>query len=418
MGTGSPGGLVAHAAVGRRRDFSWSRLRRRAALGLSLAFLIGLVASYAMLLHSGAAGPKKTDFVPYFSAAHLVGSGQGGSIYSFHQLGQFESTLVRPLRVKDGVMPYLYPPYFALVLAPLAALPYTTAFLIWMLVNVLLLGLSLAALQRYAGLHGGSAALFWAASLSFLPVLVGLAQGQTSVVLLALFTGVFLAARADRNAAAGFLLACALIKPTYVLPVLAVLVIHRRWQALATFGVTAVALLALPVLFLGTSINAGYGNTLLQASGWRKQIGGFEAQWNHSFAGFAQLLFPGFVASTVAALLCLVAVGVFLWFGVRSAGLEGSFALAVIVGLLVSPHVLVHDLSLLIIPVAVALRVRPSWDRALPWAVAIGYGVVLLGLALVTVIPVQWSVIAMCGLGMWFVSRLGVPESGELGVPA
>ena len=66
MGVGSPGGLVARASIERRRDFSWSRLRQRASLGLALALLIGLVISYAMLLHSGAAGPKKTDFVPYF----------------------------------------------------------------------------------------------------------------------------------------------------------------------------------------------------------------------------------------------------------------------------------------------------------------------------------------------------------------
>jgi Glycosyltransferase family 87 len=407
MGMGSPDGLVARASIERRRDFSWSRLRQRAALGLALALLIGLVISYAMLLHSGAAGPKKTDFVPYFSAAHLVGAGQGGAIYSFHRLGEFEAALVRPLRVKDGVMPYLYPPYFALVLAPLAALPYTAAFLLWVVINILLLGGSMAALQRYAGLRGSSAALFWAASLSFLPVLVGLAQGQTSVLLLALFTGVFLAARAGRDVAAGCVLACALIKPTYVLPVLAVLVIHRRWRAVVSFGATALALLALPVLFLGSSINAGYGNTLLQASGWRKQIGGFEAQWNHSFAGFAQLLLPARAATVAAGLLCLVSVGVFLWFSLRSMSFDASFALAVVVGLLASPHVLVHDLSLLVIPVAIALRWRPSRDGALPWVLATGYGVVLIGLALVTIVPLQLSVVAMCGLGMWFVSWMG-----------
>ncbi len=416
MGIGSPGELVAHVPVERSRDFSLSRLGRRAALGLALALLMGLVISYAMLLHSGAAGPKKTDFVPYFSAAHLVGAGHGGAIYSFHQLGRFESSLVRPLRVKDGVMPYLYPPYFALVLAPLAALPYTAAFLLWVLVNVLLLGGSMALLQRYAGLRGSSAALFWAASLSFLPVLVGLAQGQTSILLLALFTGVFLAARAGRDVPAGCLLACALIKPTYVLPVLAVLIIHRRRRALVAFGVTALGILALPVLFLGSSINAGYGNTLLQASGWRKQIGGFEAQWNHSFAGFSQLLLPARAATVVAGLLCLVAVGLFLWFSVRSMNLDVSLALAVIVGLLVSPHVLVHDLSLLVIPVAVALRWRPTEDATLPWILAAGYGAVLIGLALVTMVPVQLSVVAMCGLGVWCVGRLGVGGLGRDGM--
>jgi uncharacterized membrane protein len=42
------------------------RLLQVGMIGLALALLIGLAISYAMLLHSGAAGPKKTDFVPYF----------------------------------------------------------------------------------------------------------------------------------------------------------------------------------------------------------------------------------------------------------------------------------------------------------------------------------------------------------------
>jgi hypothetical protein len=406
VSTGSSSGLAAHAPVRRHRDISVSRLLQRAAIGVALALLIGLVVSYVTLLHSGGAGPKKTDFIPYFSAAHLVDAGRGGAMYSFHQLGQYESELVHPLRVKDGVMPYLYPPYFALILAPLAALPYTAAFLWWVLLNVAILAGSLVALQRYAGLRGGAAVLFWAASLSFLPVLVGLAQGQTSIVLLGLFTGVFLALRAGRDVVAGAVLACALIKPTYVLPVLAVLVLARRRRAVAAFAVTAVALLAIPMVALGTSIISGYGNTLLQAAGWRKQIGGFEARWNHSFSGLTQLLLPGKLATVVAASLCLVAGVVFLAVAWRASGTEGPFALAVVIGLLLSPHVLVHDLTLLLIPAAVALRLRPSWDRALPWILGLGYGAVLIGLALVTVIPIQWSVLAMMCLGAWFAFQM------------
>ena len=121
------------------------------------------------------------------------------------------------------------------------------------------------------------------------------------------------------------------------------------------------------------------------------------------------MLLPARAATVVAAVLCLVAVGVFLWLSLQRMRLDVSFALAVVVGLLVSPHVLVHDLSLLIIPVAVAVRWRPDWDRALPWILAAGYSAVLIGLALVTVVPLHLSVVAMCGLGLWVVIRLSGP---------
>jgi hypothetical protein len=405
VATGSPSRLAAQVTVRRQRDISAGRLLQLGAIGLSLALLLGLLVSYATLVHTGAAGPKKTDFIPYFSAAHLVNAGNGDGIYSFHQMGQFESALVRPLVVKDGVMPYLYPPYFAVALTPLARFPYTVAYLVWVLLNLILLLGCLVAWQRYAGLRGGPAVLFWAAALSFLPVLVGLAQGQTSIVLLALFTGVFFALRAGREFPAGCLLACALIKPSYVVPVLAVLLLRTRWRAILAFLVTALALMAAPVLALGTSINSGYGATLLQAAGWQKQIGGFESKWNHSFSGLAELLLPGAAATIVAAMLCLVAGVVFLVVTRRSSSLEGVFGLAIVTGLVLSPHVLVHDLTLLIIPAALALRLRPSPDRALAWVLSIGYGAVLAGLALVTVVPVQWSVLAMSSLGVWLANR-------------
>jgi ABC-type Mn2+/Zn2+ transport system permease subunit len=70
----------------------------------------------------------------------------------------------------------------------------------------------------------------------------------------------------------------------------------------------------------------------------------------------------------------------------------------------------VHDLTLLIVPVAVALRLRPSWDRALPRVLTLGYCAVVVGLALVTVIPVQLSVVAMSCLGAWFAFQMSGRE--------
>ncbi len=89
-----------------------SRLRswKQIAFVLCAALLLGMLSSYVLLLVHGEAGPRQTDFMPYFSAGSLVLQGHGASVYDLAALGRFERALVHPLHVRDGVMPYLYPP--------------------------------------------------------------------------------------------------------------------------------------------------------------------------------------------------------------------------------------------------------------------------------------------------------------------
>jgi hypothetical protein len=386
---------------------------RRCALGFCLALLIGLLVSYASLLRQGNAGMKQTDFVPYYSASHLLLQGHGGQIYDFHTLGRLEASLVYPLQVKSGVMPYLYPPFFALALAPLATLPYSASYVLWLLVNLALLALVLLGLQRYACLAGSNALLLWLAALSFLPLFVALAQGQTSAFLLAILSATLFAARGDRWGVAGMMLAFALVKPPYAVPFLLVFLMQRRWRAVVVFGATSLLLLALPIPVLGPGATRGYLHTLVSASSWRTQIGGFEAQFNHSFAGFAQLLLTGPEATVLYVVLSLVALILLVQCALRSDTIDVPFGMATIVALLISPHVLVHDLTLLLIPVAIVLRWRGRNVRQTAVVIILGYAAILVGLRLAEVVPLQASVLAMSGLGMWLFSLAVRPRSRQ-----
>ncbi|MGH2443114.1 MAG: glycosyltransferase 87 family protein, partial [Chloroflexota bacterium] len=153
-----------------------------------LALLLGILGAFARLWQTGGMAANKTDFVPYYSVARMVMAGHGRLMYALKPLGSLETTLVRPLHVKDGVMPYLYPPHFAFLLAPLARLPLNLAFAAWLLINLCLLAASLRLLQRSSGVTGWDALVLWLAGCSFFPVLLALAQGQTSILLLALLT--------------------------------------------------------------------------------------------------------------------------------------------------------------------------------------------------------------------------------------
>lgn len=373
-------------------------------VAICLAVALGMATSYVLLVHSGAAGPKQTDFVPYYAAAKLVLEGHVNVLYSLPTIGHVEATLVYPLQVSHGGMPYLYPPYFALLLSPVAALPYSIAFLLWLSINVTLLVLSIHLLQQYLGLTGAAAAVLWSAAVTFFPVLVALAQGQTSILLLALFLLAFLAARSERHVAAGIALSLALIKPPYVIPMLIMVLAARRWRILLSFGVSSGILVAVPYLITGPAVFPDYVRSMMAASGWQQQVGGFAPQWNQSLAGFVQMLLPGASASVVTACLAGSALGILAWRSARVPSIEIPFAFGVVAALLLSPHVLVHDLSILILPVCIAFRHRQRAARFLGLALTGGYLAAFMGLGLVGLIHIQISMVCMIYLGYWLIA--------------
>jgi hypothetical protein len=149
-------------------------------------------------------------------------------------------------------------------------------------------------------------------------------------------------------------------------------------------------------------INGSYVRTLQLAASWHNQFG-YGAIWNQSIAGFSQLLLAGRAATLLTAVLDVAAVGALLGTSWRSRNLDLPFAVAVVVCLLVSPHVLVHDLALLLLPVAVCLRYRSRRSRPLGTILTFGFCAVLLGLHNAFLGHIQLSVVAMAALCLWMV---------------
>jgi len=382
----------------------------RAGAALCGAVLLGLVFSYASLLQSGRLSIGQSDFLAYYAASKLIAHGLGSQIYAFGALSRVQAPLIAPVKLADGGLPYLYPPFFAVILTPIVALPLGAAFGLWLVLNCSLLIGSLLALQRYAQARREDAALFWLASLSFLPVFMALAQGQVSVLLLACLTGCLFTLRSGHDRLAGAILALTLLKPTYIFPFLLLLAIRRRWQGLVAFGVAAVCLLAFPVPFTGFSVNQSYLHILGQAASFHGHFG-FEVRRNQTLAGLAGLLSGAasqYVTVVLDALaLCLLLAGI-----VRSREVDLPFGLCVVVAILVNPHVFIHDLTMLILPVGIALRYRGVAGRQLHAVLVAGYAAALIGPRLMFTVPLQVCVLAMAALAI----SLFVIEERQRGV--
>jgi hypothetical protein len=95
-----------------------SSLRTRL-VGTALAIFVGFSVCYLTMLHIGLS-MKQWDFLYYYSGSHLTLSGHAGSVFNLQAIGELERHLAYPLSVRNGGLPYVYPPFLAVALAPVA----------------------------------------------------------------------------------------------------------------------------------------------------------------------------------------------------------------------------------------------------------------------------------------------------------
>jgi Glycosyltransferase family 87 len=390
-----------------------TRTATLATLATGGAFFCLVVALYALLRERGnfnASLLRKTDFLQFYTVGRLLITGRGTHIYDLPVLGHLETLIQNPAGTGHAVLPYLDLPYFAVLLAPLSILSFLWAYTVWLAVNCLLLGAVLVLLTHYARLRTPYIPYVALATILFPPVLIACFQGQTSIFLLALLTTTVLAASVGWDGVAGVALALALVKPPFALPLLIVFVVQRRWRTVRAFGITLTLLLVVPVAFIGVTGSEDYLRLLAHVIDWQGRSGPVTLQHvfiasatygprtTNSLAGMLQLLLSPRAARTVST-TCAVLLLLLLAACAHSArSLEAPLGLAVIVALLISPHVLVHDLSLMLVPMALTWRYRTNDVTLAALSVAGAYLLTFIDLPLSFSVSVHLSLFASLAL--------------------
>ncbi len=192
-------------------QFTSARLRRYSlalALGLCLGWLLFLVAGQ----REGSA-VLRGDFPAFYAAAELVWSGQGGALYDFERQRVLENRLW-PDFAGDYYV-FAYPPFFALLLAPLAALsPLAAKALTSLLLVAALLG-ALRLLRPISDFVRQQFAFTLVYLLTFAPLQISLVGVQNTALTLLLFALVHWAAQAGRPLVMGLAAALLLYKPQF-----------------------------------------------------------------------------------------------------------------------------------------------------------------------------------------------------------
>jgi len=247
------------------------------------------------------------DFVNYFGGAQAAA--HGTDIYADFK---------RSWGTESWVVAYIYPPFFALLLAPLTSLGLVVAARVWLLgVHAAFLVALALILRTHPELSRTGRRLFLVASLAFMPVYLNLKFQQVATVWLLLLAATLWAALQRRDGLAGVFIAAAAslkVSPIFLIPLFARL---SRWRiALLGFatlvGVTVVSMLAAPGSWQFFTVVL-------------PRIGLGTANWdNGSIDGLASRiveLAPGLfggatqaVAKVVIVAAAVTVIGVTLWF--------------------------------------------------------------------------------------------------------
>ena len=346
-----------------------TRLLAALALGLACASF-----GFEGVLRPAAGGFEGfIDFAPYYKGAAALARGLDPyALAVTDRLGE-------ELGVTEGKgMRYLYPPFFGLVAAPLALLPYPLAKAAWH-------GLGLASLAGAVLLLPGAllaAPAAWERGLvlflaaSFLPVVETLRLGQVNLLLLLLLVLALRESVRGRDGRAGLavgLAAAIKVTPALLLPLF---LLRRRWKGLA-IGVGAAAGLTLLGFLLAPA--GSWGSFARSVLPW--YANGHSWAANQSPQGFLLRLLagssspiapdPSETATRTAAVLARILAAGFLAATFlalarrRSAPLPEQFGLLLATLPLVTAIAWVHHLALLLPAfAAVFLGPRRNGERS------------------------------------------------------
>jgi Glycosyltransferase family 87 len=307
------------------------------------------------------------DFASFYTAGTLVRRGLGAELYNPAAQWKVQQEFAAEVQTRRGPLPYIRPPFEALLFSLFAAWPYATALLLWTGVKlVLLAAIPFVVIRRRSWEEPFPRWVTGLLVVGTFPEFMDLLMGQDAVLLTFLFAVAFWQLETGKDMGAGVTLGLALFKFQLVIPFVVTLWIAGRKRVLPGFATSAAAVTAISAVMVGWRGLLHYPVYLLalnRASGG--EMVSSEQQMN--LRGLLTLIvgrsaYPGRIHWGLApvALVAIVYAGL-SW---RKAGdrlLAEGFGLALIITILTSYYAYDYDLLLLIVPLF-AMWVRSTAD--------------------------------------------------------
>jgi hypothetical protein len=379
------------------------------------ALLLALAAAFLFVIVSGdgsdtASGRVGGDFPAFYSAGTIVADGNIDDLWDPATQAAAQDGL---LGDEDGFIMFPYAPHVAGAYSILAQLPYRAAYVVH---TALMVGLLVAALQLLRPMIpvvDRRFPLTLAATLTSYPVFVGIGGGQNTAFTLFLIALIWRSLATDREFVAGLAAAVLLFRPQYALPIIGLLLLGRHWRAVGAAGIGAVGVWSLNALIFGPAWLTTWlreVQPLLEADADVNALNEIAPiGFLHSLLGTdskAALVVGGLVSAAVVATL--------VWTWWRSTlVIDERIAVTTAGLLLIGPHTIYYDSSLLLFTVLVLFD-RGLVDQrvvALAWA----FGIVHLGKTAAGASPLAVVVVIVFAWTAWTLLRRS-PQDDELRV--
>jgi hypothetical protein len=352
------------------RQTKWKRL-------ISIVF-VGMVAINAAILWYGRhfIFEGYGDFTSFYSAGKLIQKGDAPNIYDRDKQWEVQQEFAGGVKIRNGPLPYIRPPFEALIFLPLAYFSYPAACLIWMAIKLMLLLSVPFLLEPYATDGPLLAATYQVVlCLAMGPVVLDLLQGQDSILFLFIFVLVLIALRSAHDFRAGTLLGLGLIKFPIVIPMLLVMVLRRKGKVVLGFLTSAILLGCVSAALVGWRTTVEYPKYL-----WRiNRTSNFGVMAAASMPNLRGLITTLSGAGDSWEMQSLVVLAMIIGIGFAAMIWRASddkdprltncgFSLSIVIALLTSYYFSGYDVVLLLVPVLLLGESFLRFRKVSSWA--------------------------------------------------
>ncbi len=218
------------------------------------AAIVWLIAT-AHGLNDYAGRPLGTDFSDVYAAGVAALKGDAAAPFDIMRQWRQEQAIFGQATPLYG---WHYPPFFLLVAAPLARLPYLVALALWQVSTLALYLWALAALIRKSAMPQWARDWHWVPlALGFTAVFVNLTHGHNGFLTAALFAGA-LSQLETRPLLAGVLFGLLAYKPQFGVMIPLALAAGGYWRSFAGAAVTILVLALAVTLLFGADVWAAF----------------------------------------------------------------------------------------------------------------------------------------------------------------
>lgn len=299
-----------------------------------------------------------TDFVHFYVGSQLANSPDRFQVYNWEVEHEWLNRVIHPSNpgkiLVTQSMPFLFP-----LMIPFTFLPIDAAQLVWVVLSLCfgVFGLMLL-MRRCCVLAKREQVLLAIGVAASLPSCQTMIFGQLAWFLLGVLCIFVWAFLERREIVAGIALAFTTIKPQYSLPLAVAVVLGRRFKLMAAAAVIEILLLILAGQTIGWDNVWGYPRILFSAEAQHPVA----AESMVSIRGLLSPFVPQSWALGLSTVVMLIALGLLIWpwywatYKDKSASaFRWAISIAILVGLLASPHTHVYDCLLLAVPACLTL---------------------------------------------------------------